>query len=226
MNPAGQPVSSAALAGQLVSSSAFDCQPVSLAAPARQPVSLAAPDGQPVSLVVPSIQPISLAAPAGQPVSLAVPAGQLVSLAAQAGQPVSDDICAKAKERKMRGLRRGRRKFTRTIHGLSQANQKISNFDYGSYQEENNMPTQNAQQVLAAIAPAKGRSPIAKIKRDRIVLKASLQASVKKRKHQIFSLPTICVMKRHVGARSPNSRPRVNGIMRRLFPSKNATINC
>ncbi len=50
------------------------------------------------------------------------------------------------------------------------------------------MPTQNAQQVLAAIAPAKGWSPIAKVKRDPIVLKASLQASVKKRKYQIFSL--------------------------------------
>ncbi len=31
-------------------------------------------------------------------------------------------------------------------------------------------------------------APFAKVKRDRIVLKASLQASVKKRKHQIFSL--------------------------------------
>jgi hypothetical protein len=50
------------------------------------------------------------------------------------------------------------------------------------------MPTQNVQRVLAAIAPAKGQSPIAKVKRDRIVLTASLQASVKKRMHQIFSL--------------------------------------
>jgi hypothetical protein len=70
---------------------------------------------------------------------LAVPASQQVSLAAPASQPVSDDICAKAKERKMRELRHGRRKFTRTLCGPSQANQKTSNFDYGSYQEENNM---------------------------------------------------------------------------------------
>ncbi len=42
--------------------------------------------------------------------------------------------------------------------------------------------------MLAAIAPDKGWSPITKVKRDRIVLKASLQASVKKRKHQIFLL--------------------------------------
>jgi hypothetical protein len=176
--PAGQPVSLAVPAGQ----------PVSLAAPAGKPVSLAVPAGQSVSSAVPADQPVSLAAPAGQPVSLAVPAGQPVFLAAPAGQPVSDDICAKAKDRTMRGLRCGRRKFTRAIRGPLQANQKISNFDYGSYQEENNMPTQNAQQVLTAIAPAKGWSSITKVKRDRIVLKASLQASVKKRNHQIFSL--------------------------------------
>ncbi len=38
------------------------------------------------------------------------------------------------------------------------------------------------------IAPAKACSPLTKVKRDCIVLMASLVASVKKRKHQIFEL--------------------------------------
>ncbi len=50
------------------------------------------------------------------------------------------------------------------------------------------MQDQNAQQVRAAIAPAKACSPLTKVKRDRVVLKASLAASVKKHEHQIFEL--------------------------------------
>jgi hypothetical protein len=44
------------------------------------------------------------------------------------------------------------------------------------------MTTQSSQQVLSAITPAETRSPMSKVKRDHSVLKASLEASVKKQR--------------------------------------------
>ena len=88
--------------------------------------------------------------------------------------------------RKMRGLRRNqRRKFTRTTSGrtASGSNQKESGFNYAALREENDLlRTANAQQITAAIVPAKARSPLSKVKRDRIVLRASLDSSAKKRR--------------------------------------------
>ena len=85
--------------------------------------------------------------------------------------------------RKMRGLRRKRRKFTRTLSGHVPfgSDQKDSSFDYERYLQSNNiLPTVNAQQICAATAPAKARSPLSKVKRDRRALKASLKASITK----------------------------------------------
>ena len=57
----------------------------------------------------------------------------------------------------MKGLRKKRRKFSQVIQATK--HQKNIHFDYSNY---NN----NAQLSRAAIAPAKVRSPIAKVKRD------------------------------------------------------------
>ena len=82
----------------------------------------------------------------------------------------------------MKGLKR-KRKFTRTLEAPSSTNQKTTNFDYAAFCQENEMrANDNARQVRAAIAPAKARSPLSKIKRDRTVLRASLGASAKKQR--------------------------------------------
>ena len=86
------------------------------------------------------------------------------------------DVHSESLSRKMRGLRRNqRRKFTRTTSGrtASGSNQKESGINYAALREENNLlQTANAQQITAAIVPAKARSPLSKVKRDRIVLRA------------------------------------------------------
>jgi hypothetical protein len=82
----------------------------------------------------------------------------------------------------MKGLKR-KQKFTRTLEAPSSMNQKTTNFDYAAFCEENEMrANENARQVRAAIALAKARSPLSKIKRDHTVLRASLGASAKKQR--------------------------------------------
>ena len=65
--------------------------------------------------------------------------------------------------RKMRGLKRKRRTFTRSLspRAPSGGNQKVSGFDFAASREENALrPTDNAQQTIrAAIAPAQAWSP-------------------------------------------------------------------
>ncbi len=82
----------------------------------------------------------------------------------------------------MKGLK-CKRKFTRTLYAPSSMNQKTTNFDYAAFCKENEMrANENAHQVHAAIAPAKVRSPLSKVKRDHSVLMASLGASAKKQR--------------------------------------------
>ena len=89
---------------------------------------------------------------------------------------------AAAKARQMKGLKR-KQKFTRTIEAPSSTNQKTTNFDYAAFREENEMRgNENASQVRAAIAPAKARSPLSKVKREHIGLRLSLESSAKKRR--------------------------------------------
>jgi hypothetical protein len=90
-----------------------------------------------------------------------------------------------ALSRKTRGLKKKRRKFTRGLspRAPSGGNQKDSSFDFAAYWELNdNLPALNAQQIRAAIAPAKARSPLSKVKRDRRAFKASLEASISKQR--------------------------------------------
>jgi hypothetical protein len=109
---------------------------------------------------------------------------------------------AAAKARQMMGLKR-RRKFTRIIEAPSSTNHKITNFDYAAFREENEMrANENARQVRAAITPAKARSPLSKVKRDRIVLRASLESSAKKRR--------ILAAKCHQGQEKIASLKRIN----------------
>ena len=82
----------------------------------------------------------------------------------------ADEAKKAARVQQMKGLHKKRRKFSRVIQATK--DQKISHFDYSNY---NN----NAQQVRAAIAPAKVRSPITKVKRDRVCLTARLAKSRK-----------------------------------------------
>jgi hypothetical protein len=87
----------------------------------------------------------------------------------------------------MRGLKRKRCKFTRRLDCKppSRSNQKVSCFDFQAYQEQNDLiPTASVQQIRTAITPAKSRSPVAKVKRDR----KNLQAAVKIRNTQISLL--------------------------------------
>jgi hypothetical protein len=63
----------------------------------------------------------------------------------------------------MKGLNKRKPKFTRNLKGPSTENpdQKNSNFDYAAFQQDNKMQaSENTQQVCAAIAPAKARSPL------------------------------------------------------------------
>ena len=83
--------------------------------------------------------------------------------------------------RKMRGLNKKQRKFTRGLSpkAPSGGNQKNSSFDFAAYRELNdNLSALNVQQIRAATAPAKARSPISKVKMGRRALKASLEASI------------------------------------------------
>jgi hypothetical protein len=102
---------------------------------------------------------------------------------------VDPEVTARASQdalsRKMRGLKKKRRKFTRGLspRAPSGGNQKDSSFDFAVYRELNdNLPALNAQQIRAATAPAKARSPLSKVKRDRRAYKASLEASISKRR--------------------------------------------
>jgi hypothetical protein len=58
----------------------------------------------------------------------------------------------------MKGLNKRKRKFTRNLKGPSSKNpdQKNTNFEYAAFRQNNAMQaSENAQQVRAAIAPAK-----------------------------------------------------------------------
>ena len=80
--------------------------------------------------------------------------------------------------RQMKSLKRKRR-FTRNIQGPPSTDQKSSTFDHAAFREVNAvLPTQRINYI---IAPAKARSPLSKVKRDRHILKASLAASAQKR---------------------------------------------
>ena len=79
---------------------------------------------------------------------------------------------AAALANKMRGLKKKRKKFTRTLEGTK--NQKQSAFDYATFREENSLRAANAQQIMNAVAPAKQKSPLkAEVKRERDELKAA-----------------------------------------------------
>jgi hypothetical protein len=85
--------------------------------------------------------------------------------------------------RQMRGLKK-RRKFTRRLKKGPEkgSDKKLSSFNFQAFREEHNMQEHvNAQQVHAEIAPAKARSPLSLVKMERHNLRASLQASAKKR---------------------------------------------
>ncbi len=71
-----------------------------------------------------------------------------------------------------------KRKFTRIIRAPSSTNQKDTNFDYVAFQEVSTMVP--STWVDALIALGKAKSPLSKVKRDRIVLRASLEVSTKK----------------------------------------------
>ena len=79
----------------------------------------------------------------------------------------ADEANKTARAQQMRGLNRRRQKFSHVIQAPKNHSQKNIDFDYTNY---NN----NSQQARAAVATAKKSSPIAKVKRDRICLKASL----------------------------------------------------
>jgi hypothetical protein len=83
----------------------------------------------------------------------------------------------------MKGLNKRKRKFTRNLKGPSSKNpdQKNSNFDSAAFQQDNEMrASENAQQVRAAIAPAKARSPLSKVKKDQTALRTHLELSARK----------------------------------------------
>jgi hypothetical protein len=109
---------------------------------------------------------------------------------------------ASAKARQMKGLKR-KQKFPRTLEAPSSTNQKTTNFDYAVFRKENEMrANENARQVRAAIALAKARSPLSKIKRDRTVLRASLGASAKKQR--------ILTAKCHLGQEKITNLKQIN----------------
>ncbi len=83
----------------------------------------------------------------------------------------------------MKGLNKRKDKFTRNLKGPSSKNldQKNSNFDYSAFRQDNKMrASENAQQVHAAIALAKARSPVSKVKKDRTALRTHLELSTQK----------------------------------------------
>ena len=83
----------------------------------------------------------------------------------------------------MKGLNKRKDKFTRNLKGPSSKNpdQKNSNFDSAAFQQDNEMrASENAQQVHAAIALAKARSPVSKVKKDRTALRTHLELSSRK----------------------------------------------
>ncbi len=110
------------------------------AAPARQPLSLAAPSGQPGSLMAPAGQ--AEPAPAGLLFSLEVPP---TCLSVLTGLLTSVEGKVLSLSWKMRGLKRKRRKFTRTLKGLSSSDQKVTDFDFATYQSEQDLTTANDQ---------------------------------------------------------------------------------
>ncbi len=78
----------------------------------------------------------------------------------------------------MKGLKR-KRKFTRNIRAPSSTNQKDTTLDYVAFRQVS--ATLPSTWVDALIALGKARSPLLKVKRDRSILKASLEASARKR---------------------------------------------
>ncbi len=101
-----------------------------------------------------------------------------------ASPPLPPPLSESSMARKMRGLKKCRRKFTRTLEGPKGTNQKsFSGLDYAAFQEEHNMQVNdNAQQVHAMITPAKARSPLLKVRMECHALRASFEASAKKQR--------------------------------------------
>jgi hypothetical protein len=90
---------------------------------------------------------------------------------------------AHLKTRQMKDLDKRKRKFTRNLKGPSSKNpdQKNSNFDYAAFGQDKEMQaSENAQQVHAAISPAKARSPLSKVKKDQTALRIHLELSTRK----------------------------------------------
>ncbi len=77
----------------------------------------------------------------------------------------------------MKGLK-CKRKFTRNIRAPSSTNKKDTNFDYVAFRQVSAMLP--STRVDALIAPGKASSHLSKVKRDRITLRASLEASARK----------------------------------------------
>ena len=75
----------------------------------------------------------------------------------------------------MRGLKKKKCKFTRTLEGPSSSDQKVTDFDFATYRSEHDLTTANAQQISASTAPAKARSPLRKVKRDRTIIQAAVE---------------------------------------------------
>ncbi len=81
----------------------------------------------------------------------------------------------------MRGLKRKRLEFTRRLDckASSRSDLKVSSFDFQAYREHSNLiSTSHAQQIHTMIAPAKSRSPLAKVKRDRRNLQAAVNIGI------------------------------------------------
>ncbi len=78
----------------------------------------------------------------------------------------------------MKGLKH-KRKYTRNNRAPSSTNQKDTNFNYEAFWQVS--ATLPRTWVDALIAPGKARSPLLKVKRVRIILRASLEASARKR---------------------------------------------
>jgi hypothetical protein len=91
----------------------------------------------------------SSAALGGQPVSLAsVPIRPPTSPAVPTGLLTSAEGKDASLSRKMSGLKRKKRKFTRTLEGLSSSNQKVCDFDFATYPSKHHLTTVNAQKNL------------------------------------------------------------------------------
>ena len=69
-------------------------------------------------------------------------------------------LAQEATTRKMRGLTRKKRKFSRRMEGKKQSNQKVTSYDYQTLRMENNLPpTASSRQVISTLCPPTPRSP-------------------------------------------------------------------